>query len=149
MGDKADLTVYAKLDQLDTVLGLVQKALSESTCPPKIQKKILVCAEELFVNVVNYAYGSVPGKFTLELEINDTDTGGQISICMKDHGVPFDPLQHKTPELTASAEDRKIGGLGIYMVRNIMDQISYEYLEQKNIVRMTKKWQSQDDKYGR
>ena len=89
--------------------------------------------EEVFVNVASYAYekgGTV--------EVTLSKYKDHIKFVFKDNGKPFNPLDMKDPNITASSEDREIGGLGIYMVKKIMDDVSYEYINNQNILTLIK-----------
>jgi len=135
------ITVEASMEYLDKVMSGIEAFLEACDCPMKIAMKILLCVEELYTNVVNYAYDSPGGNCTIELKSLSEETEHGVTICMRDHGMPFDPFAKDDPDITLSAEEREIGGLGIYMVKTIMDTMSYEYKQQENIVTMTKKWQ--------
>ena len=141
MENKKIITVEASMENLDKVTSFVEAFLDDYACPMKIAMKILLCVEELYANVVNYAYGSRGGNCTIELEGNAYETEHKVCIRVRDQGVPFDPFAKEDPDITLSADEREIGGLGIYMVKNIMDTVSYEYKQQENIVTMIKKWQ--------
>ena len=132
MENKKLITVEASMENLDKITSFVEAFLDDYACPMKIA---------LYANVVNYAYGSRGGNCTIELEGKAYETEHEVCICMRDQGVPFDPFAKEDPDITLSADEREIGGLGIYMVKTIMDIVSYEYKQQENIVTMIKKWQ--------
>lgn len=141
MDNKNVIIVNAEMAQLDTITSWLETGLEACDCPLKLVMKILVCVEELFVNVVNYAYGDSTGTCTVIMEQEDGDDECQVCIQIRDGGMPFDPFAKEDPDITLSAEEREIGGLGIYMVKNIMDTVSYEYKQNENTVTMKKKWQ--------
>ncbi len=130
-----ELTLEAKLDNLDQVLAFVDKFLEESDCPPKPQMKIDVAVEELFVNIARYAYAPATGSMTIRIE---NDPQG-MSITLIDRGVPFNPLAKLDPDVTLSAEERQIGGLGIFMVKKSMDSMEYKHENGQNILMVRKK----------
>jgi anti-sigma regulatory factor (Ser/Thr protein kinase) len=130
----SELTLEAKLDNLDQVLGFVDKFLEESDCPPKPQMQIDVAVEELFVNIARYAYAPNTGLMTIRIE---KDPEG-VSITLIDRGVPFDPVAKLDPDVTLSAEERQIGGLGIFMVKKSMDSMEYKYEDGQNILTVRK-----------
>ncbi len=141
MGDYSkEIEVDATLDNLDTVIGFVEEALGEAGCPMKIIMKVLVSLEEVYVNVANYAYGNELGKCWVSLDINSTETGGMARIKVRDKGQAFNPMEKENPDITLSADERPIGGLGIFMVKNIVDSIEYEYLSGENVLTMEKQW---------
>lgn len=133
------INVRSTMDNLDTVIGFIEENLELAECPMKIAMKIAVCVEELFVNVVNYAYDGEIGDCQVSFFIDDS-LGNKVIIKISDQGKAFNPLEKEDPDISLSAEERKIGGLGIFMVKNIMDTISYERKEENNIIIMEKTW---------
>lgn len=96
---------------------------------------INLALEEAITNVIMYAYPSgIDGPVYLEAVISE----GKATFILSDTGKPFDPTKAEEVDVTLAAEDRPIGGLGIHLVRTIMDSVSYEYLSGKNILMMTK-----------
>ena len=127
----------AKVDALSDVLGFVDEMLEKYECPMKIQTAVCVAIEEVFVNVAHYAYGDGEGDMALEIGF-DTESRN-ITFRMTDGGVPFDPLKKPDPDITLSAEEREIGGLGIFIAKKTMDEIFYAYENGENILTMIKK----------
>ena len=123
--------------QLYSVLGFVEEELEKLDCPMRVSMQISVAVEELFVNVAHYAYGGAPGPMTLSVQ---PETEGGVTLCFTDGGIPFDPLAKADPDVTLSAEERKIGGLGIYMVKQTMDDVRYRYENSRNILTIRKKF---------
>ena len=130
-------TFPAKIEALSDVLGFVDTTLEEYECPMKMQTAICVAIEEVFVNVAHYAYGEGEGDMTLGISF-DTDSR-DITFRMSDKGVPFDPLNKPDPDITLSADEREIGGLGIFIAKKTMDSITYAYENGENILNMIKK----------
>ena len=118
-------------------LAFIDERLEALSCPMKTQMQIDVAAEELFVNVANYAYAPQTGKVTLRFE--KTQDPLAVKITFIDGGVPYDPLAKEDPDVTLSADERPIGGLGIFMVKKTMDDVQYEYKDGKNRLTVTKK----------
>ena len=102
----------------------------------KTVKPEAVAVEELFVNIAHYAYSPGTGSATIGVEILKDPAA--IAITFTDRGKPFDPLAKEDPDITLSAEERQIGGLGIYMVKKSMDEVVYEYKDGQNILRIKK-----------
>ncbi len=127
-------TFVAKDDEYPTVSSYVEGWLEEHDCPMKASMQLTVALEEIFINIAHYAYPHPPGQLELGLEYDN----GTIKMCFMDSGTPFDPLAKPDPDVTLSAEDRKIGGLGIYMVKKSMDNVTYEYKDGKNILTLIK-----------
>ncbi len=130
------LTVEAKIANLGKVLAFVESELEKTDCGIKTGMQISIAVEELFVNVAHYAYTPGTGDVTIGIETHDDP--GLIEITLTDTGIPYDPVSKDDPDVTLSAEDRKIGGLGIYMVKKSMDLMRYERIDGKNIVTISK-----------
>lgn len=136
------ITVKAKLTALDELRKMVEEELSGKHCPPGFIRKIMVCVEELFVNITNYAYTLEEGFCRVDMQTAGTENAGYVRITLRDGGVPFNPLEKEEPDISLSAEERQIGGLGILMVKKIMDTVTYEYKDKQNVVTMEKRWQA-------
>ena len=130
-------TFPAKIDALSDVLGFVDETLESYGCPMKIQTAVCVAIEEIFVNVAHYAYDDGEGDVTLGIGFDDASR--TITFRMADKGTPFDPLQKPDPDITLSAEDREIGGLGIFITKKTMDTVTYAYENGENVLTMIKK----------
>ena len=130
------LDIEARVENLDTVIAFVDEQIETLDCPPKIQMQIDVAVEEIFVNIANYAYNPEVGPATIRVEINKEKPAVEISFI--DHGVKYDPLAKEDPDITLSAKERAIGGLGIFMVKKTMDDITYEYKDGQNILKIKK-----------
>ena len=131
-----EITVKAADEELDNVIAFVTGELEAYDCPMKTQMQIEVAVEELFVNIAHYAYSPETGDATIQVDISDRR---EAAITFIDSGTPYDPLAKPDPDVTLSAEERQIGGLGIYMVKKSMDDVRYEYKEGKNILTIVKK----------
>ena len=131
-----DITVDATLDNLEVVQNFVNEELEIQGCSMKVMMQIEIAVEEIFVNIVHYAYNPQVGKATVRCEV--TDNPMQVIIQFLDSGMPFDPLAKTDPDITLSAEERGIGGLGIFMVKQSMDEVNYEYVEGKNVLTIRK-----------
>ena len=132
-----ELTLDATDENLENALAFIDQRLEALDCPMKTQMQIDVAVEELFVNIAHYAYAPNIGTVTLRVETSNDPK--QMSITFIDGGIPYDPLAKPDPDLTLSAEERQIGGLGIYMVKQSMDSVDYKYIDNKNILTITKK----------
>ena len=130
-------TFPAKTEALSDVLGFVEQTLEEFACPMKIQMAVCVAIEEVFVNVAHYAYPNSEGSMSLGIGFDEESR--TVTFCMTDRGVPFDPLKKPDPDITLSAEERDIGGLGIFITKKTMDQVTYAYENGENILTMIKK----------
>ena len=130
-------TFPAKVEALSDVLGFVDQTLESYECPMKVQMAICVAIEEVFVNVAHYAYPN--GEGDLSLRIGFDERNRTVTFRMADRGIPFDPLKKPDPDITLSAEEREVGGLGIFIAKKTMDSICYAYENEENILTMIKK----------
>lgn len=121
--------------ELDNVLAFIEDSLMMHGCSMKTQMMINVCVEEIFVNIAHYAYEGMENKGAyIQIDVEGQDA----TITFVDSGIEFDPLAKEDPDITAKAEDRGIGGLGIYMVKKSMDACKYERKDGQNIFSITK-----------
>ena len=126
----SDITVEARSENLDEVLDFVGEKLAG--CPHDIQNRIGLAIDEVFSNIARYAYYPTVGDVTVKIAVGDT-----ITVVFEDSGVEYDPLSAENPDLTTPAAERKIGGLGIYMVKNTVDSIEYHRAGDKNTLTIT------------
>ena len=120
--------------QARTILRAILKAPEVSSCPLKDALTIRLACEEIVVNVTSYAYPKDSDGY-LDVEIQKTN---RITICFKDAGAPFNPLEIKKPDTTLSWTQRRIGGLGIFLVTKKMDNVSYAYVNNENVLTIEK-----------
>lgn len=129
-------TFKADDSELINVLGLLEEQLEKYECSLKTITAMCVAIEEVFVNVSHYAYGDGEGDCTVTIKFLEKTR--EFSVIMEDKGIPFNPLNMKDPDISLPAEDRKIGGLGIYIAKKTMDEIVYKYENDTNILIMKK-----------
>ena len=120
---------------LSEVIGFVEENLDIYGCGMKAIMQITVSVEEIFVNIAHYAYGEGQGDVLVSMENED----GNVTVTFEDSGKEFNPLKKADPDITLSAEERSIGGLGIFMVKKSMDDVQYERRDGKNIFSMSKR----------
>lgn len=135
-----ELSLNAVIENIDTVTDFVNEQLEQYDCPAKAQMQIDIAIDELFSNIARYAYNPDVGPATVRVEVVEDPLS--VVITFIDHGKPYDPLSTEDPDITLSAEERQIGGLGIYMVKKSMDEIAYEYKDGQNILRIKKRFKS-------
>jgi len=128
------IKLEAKVENLSRVIGFINAELEKNNCPPEIQDMINVAAEEIFVNIANYAYKPDAGDVTLFIA-----AGEKAVIKFEDNGKPYNPLEYSGPNLDTDIDSREIGGLGIYLVKKLVDTIEYARVDGKNILTITKK----------
>ncbi|MDE7019226.1 MAG: ATP-binding protein [Lachnospiraceae bacterium] len=131
-----EMTLDAILENLQKVTAFVDEQLESLGCPLKAQIQIDIAIDELFGNIAHYAYNPEVGMATVRVEVQDEPLA--VVIAFIDNGVPYDPLAKEDPDTNLSAEERQIGGLGIYMVKKSMDEIAYEYKDGQNILTIKK-----------
>ena len=131
-----ELTLEAKVANLQQVLDFVDENLKSMRCPMKILMQIDVAVEEIFVNVASYAYTPNTGSVTIRMDLQEKPRA--VVITFIDSGIPYNPLAKEDPDVSLSAEERSIGGLGIFMVKKTMDKMEYEYTDKQNILKMYK-----------
>ena len=134
-----ELKLAATLENIEVVTDFVNEQLEALDCPMKAQMQIDVAIDELFSNIAHYAYHPEVGDATVRLEVIEEPLA--VVITFIDSGVPYDPLAKEDPDITLSAEERGIGGLGIFMVKKTMDEITYEYKDGQNILAIKKSLQ--------
>ena len=132
-----ELKLEAKTEHLEQVLAHVDAILESADCPPRAQMQIDIAVEEIFVNIAHYAYSPHTGEAVIGVELLENPPA--VRITFRDHGIPYDPLAKPDPDVTLAAEDRQIGGLGIFMVKKSMDDMAYVYQDGQNILTITKK----------
>lgn len=132
-----ELTIAATIENIETVTDFVNKQLESLDCPLKAQMQIDVAIDELFGNIAHYAYHPEIGSVTVRVEFTENPLA--VVITLIDNGVPYNPLAKEDPDVTLSAEERGIGGLGIYIVKKTMDEMTYEYKDGQNILSVKKK----------
>ena len=131
-----EMDIAATLENLDTVMAFVDQQLEEVGCSMKAQMQIDIAVEEVYVNIAHYAYNPEVGGVTIRVQIEEEPLA--VILTFIDKGKPYDPLAKEDPDITLAAEDRQIGGLGIFMVKKSMDNVSYEYNEGRNILTLKK-----------
>ena len=132
-----ELTIAATVENIETVTDFINEQLEAYDYPMKAQMQIDIAIDELFGNIAHYAYNPEIGQATVRVEVIEEPLS--VVITFIDNGVPYDPLAKADPDTTLSADEREIGGLGIYMVKKSMDDITYEYKDGQNILKIKKK----------
>ncbi|MBE6724431.1 MAG: STAS domain-containing protein [Ruminococcaceae bacterium] len=131
-----EIEVEAVPENLDDVLDFIRSHLESVGCPPKAEMHIEVAAEEIFVNIAHYAYAPQKGSATVRVEVGEDPVS--VTITFMDRGTPYDPLSREDPDVTLGAEERAIGGLGVFITKKTMDDVAYEYRDGRNILTLKK-----------
>ena len=131
------LTLAATIDNIPAVTAFIDEALEALDCGIKPQMQIDVAVDELFSNIASYAYAPGVGEAEVSLDFDEADR--TVSITFADSGVPYDPLAKADPDVTLSAEEREIGGLGIFLVKKTMDAVEYARRDGRNVLTIRKR----------
>ena len=130
------MTIEAVIDSIPAVTEFVDEELERLECPMRAQMQLSVAIDELFSNIARYAYTPGTGTATVCVEAVDAPPGVEITFI--DKGVPYNPLETVEPDVSLPAEERKIGGLGIFLVRKTMDDVRYEHRDGQNVLTIRK-----------
>lgn len=130
-------TLYIKneLCELSRVFEFIEQNLPPYVSDKRMLSQVKLAVEELVTNVIMYAYGEEKGQ---DIQIEMECRGSRLQITVIDSGIPFNPLENKDPDLSLSVEERPIGGLGIFLVKQLMTELSYKRMGGKNILTMIK-----------
>ena len=135
------LTLVNRTEEVEK-LPIFLEALCEATgCNPAVSFNLNLALEEAVVNVIEYAYPKDGKEYTFTLNVQAQQQNGAIllTFTLTDQGTPFDPTQKDDVDTTLSAQEREIGSLGIFLVRQLMDDVSYQYVNGSNVLTMTKR----------
>lgn len=133
----AEIRVDATVENLDRVLAFVEGQMEALDASPRARMQVNIAVEEIFVNIAHYAYAPGTGSAVVRAAIEQDPPA--IAITFVDSGIPYDPLAKPDPDVTASVKDRPIGGLGIFMVKKIMDGVEYRRQDGTNVLTIRKK----------
>ena len=131
-----EIRVPADVLQMETVNGFIASLLDDLECSPKSRMQIDLAVEEIFVNIASYAYAPGTGDAVVRCEILDDPAA--VEIEFEDTGTPYNPLEKEDPDVTLSAEERSIGGLGVFLVKKLMNDVRYEYRDGANVLTVRK-----------
>ena len=130
-----EIVIKNEVEELDKLAAFVEEVASELGLEPELEMNLNLALEEVVSNVILYAY---PKKEEGSVMIAANGDGKSLVFTITDKGKEFDPTKVEEADITLSAEDRQIGGLGIYIVKNIMNEVTYQRLEGKNILTLKK-----------
>lgn len=131
-----ELTLEASLSNVPIVTRFVDDYLAVRNCPVKVRTQLDIAIDELFSNIANYAYFPSAGQATVRISVDGDPPA--VTITLIDRGVPYNPLSRQDPNVTLAAEERQIGGLGIFMTKKMMDDMTYERRDGQNILAIRK-----------
>ena len=127
---------HAVIGDVTPATAFLEEELEKLGCSMKAIIRCSVALDEIFSNIVNYGYPDSPGPVTVKL--SEAFEPHRVYIRFEDEGIPYNPLTNEDPDVTLGAEERGIGGLGIFMVKKTMDDVKYEYENGKNILSLMK-----------
>lgn len=133
-----EIILEAKVKKLDELLSFIDTELENAGCTAKKKMQVDLAVEEIFVNIANYAYESGDGEAVIQIETDKKTSRAEITFI--DEGKPYNPLEREDPDITLSAENRPIGGLGIYIIKKSMDEVMYRFENKKNILKIVTSW---------
>lgn len=136
-GRSRTITLPAMVESITKVTDFLDCELEALECPIKALTQINIAADEIVTNVASYAYGPEGGDVTVSFSYDAENKTAEI--CFIDAGIPFDPLAKADPDVSLSAEERQIGGLGIFLVKKTMDEMTYRRENGKNILCIRKR----------
>lgn len=130
--DADKIVVAATVGRLREVIDFVERKAERFGLAPKKKMGALIAVEEVFVNICSYAFPQGEGA----VEVSSTVQADTWALEIADAGRPFDPLALPDPDITADIAKRKIGGLGVYFIRSLSDDVGYRWENGRNIVRL-------------
>ena len=128
----------AQIESIAELTDGVNEELEAAGCPMRVQLQIDIAIDELFSNIARYAYDDHNGEASVILEITGEPKTARLTFV--DSGKPFNPLLRENPDVTLGVEERKIGGLGIFVVKKSMDNVEYNFEDGKNILTIEKRF---------
>ena len=136
-GSGSTMTLPASVANIEKIVAFLEQELEKRDCPVKTSMQICLAADEVMANIAMYAYVQGGGDVTVRFDYDGADR--MAAITFTDSGIPFDPLAKEDPDVGLPAEKRKIGGLGIFLVKKTMDEIRYSREDGKNILCIRKR----------
>ena len=130
------LRIKNDIHELSMMNQFLEEAGEELGLSTAFMMSLNLVMEEAVSNIIFYAY---KGDVEDAVDISLVREGGELIVTLIDHGISFDPTLRKAPDITLSAEDRPIGGLGIFLIKKIMDEVSYQRVDERNVFIMKKK----------
>ena len=128
------ITVPARIERLDDIFDFVESMMRNAGIDSNCQNNIKIAVEEIFVNIASYAYQNGDGEVSVCADVGSE----RFSVEFRDSGNPYNPLERTDPDISLSAQEREIGGLGILMVKKMMDNVKYRYENGMNILTIEK-----------
>ena len=134
-----EIHLEAKKENIEKATEFVQEEMEEAGFSMKAIMQVAVAIDEIYVNIASYAYGQGTGMVTVQVDIEQEDDGPEMELTFIDSGIAFNPVEFEDPDITRPAEERSIGGLGIFLVKKTMNGMKYRRKDGKNILTIKKK----------
>lgn len=132
----SEIRLDATIENIEVAVEFINEELKNINCPEDTIAVIGIAVDEILANIAMYAYKSGNGDVTIQFE--NIEESKSVMITFIDEGIKYNPLAKEDPDITLSLEDREIGGLGIFIVKNSMDDMIYEYVDNKNVLKIVK-----------
>ena len=132
-----EITLEARIENVSKAIEMVDAELEKLECPMKAQMQMELAVDEIFTNIASYAYAPGTGEASVRFDFDPEE--GTVTVTFTDSGVPYDPLKKEDPDVSLPAEERSIGGLGIFLVKKTMDDMWYEFRNGQNVLTLKKK----------
>ena len=132
-----EITLEARIENVSKAIEMVDAELEKLECPMKAQMQMELAVDEIFTNIASYAYAPGTGEASVRFDFDPEE--GAVTVTFTDSGVPYDPLKKEDPDVSLPAEERSIGGLGIFLVKKTMDDMWYEFRNGQNVLTLKKK----------
>ncbi len=136
-----EIVLDAKRENLPQLFEFITKTLREYSDDEKTIRKVKLCVEEAFMNIAAYAYNPEVGPAKVSVTALGEPYPLRVQVVFTDNGKPFNPLKAESPDVESGLEDRQVGGLGIFLIKKEMDDITYEYRDGQNILTLEKKFE--------
>jgi serine/threonine-protein kinase RsbW len=133
---RIEARIANRRDEMPAIVRMVEGFGAEHRVPRTILNDLIVALDEALDNIISYGYE--PGERS-EIMVRLASATGEIVVEIEDAGRPFDPLQAPTPDLSGSLRERKVGGLGIHFIKNLVDEVTYDRIAGRNRLRLSKR----------
>lgn len=130
------IVLESKIENIKKVIEFVNSKIENYNFNEKAKVEIEIAIDELFGNIAKYAYGEDSGSVEVQATVKENPL--QVEITFIDSGIKYNPLEREMPDIDVNIHERKIGGLGIFITRKLMDDMKYEYKDGKNILTITR-----------
>jgi serine/threonine-protein kinase RsbW len=135
MDQRTTLVIPADVGEIPQVSAALKEAMRTCGFPADAILDLQLAVEEAVVNTVVHGYRGAPGEVAIAIHLTD----GQIEVRIEDHAPPFNPLTLPDPDRECDLNERRVGGLGIFLIRQLIDEVGYQYTGGKNVLTLVKR----------